>query len=42
MTTVNPLQTLVYVLHRRFSAAPSDFTVSESYAVSAKSEVRHD
>ena len=41
MTTVNPLQTLVFVLLRCSSTALSEFTVSQPRFVSAQSEAHH-
>ncbi|CAI3794112.1 hypothetical protein GLGCALEP_00868 [Pseudomonas sp. MM221] len=42
MTTVNPLQTLAFVLRRHSSTVPSCFSVSQLCFVSAQSEARHD
>ena len=42
MTTVNPLQTLVFVRLRCSSTALSEFTVSQPRFVSAHPEAHHD
>lgn len=42
MTTVNPLQILAFVLHRRSSTALCDLTVGQPRFVSTQSEARHD